>query len=296
MIERPLAMRSEGRVSQRRSIPGSSSEADDSLGPNCTRQCFRRREGSSASPTAEELNSGGPGVWRTLAEKVTDFELPRVCPVCLAVPTPVRRRPCPDCSEQLRELTVPRCPGCGGAVDGVLAQCSECLRIGSRPWVQAVSVYPFRGEARELIHRFKYNGHTALAPFLGERLAENWLRHGELLPDIVTPVPLHWARFWRRGFNQADLLARETGRRIGVPVRSLLKRRRRTSQQALLDSSMRRRNMTNAFAVSTPVDLAGCTVLVVDDVLTTGATLGAAATALLDAGATRVAVLTLARG
>ncbi len=235
-------------------------------------------------------------MWRMISEKAADFVLPRVCPVCLAELSPVRRRPCEACAELLRELSHPRCPGCGGGVDGVLEFCSECLRLGPRPWALAVSVYPFRGAARELVHRFKYNGHTALGPFLGERLAQNWLRQATLLPDIVTPVPLHWTRLWRRGFNQAELLAREAARTLGLPVRTVLERGRRTSQQALLDSSTRRRNMAGAFTVSARADVRDRTFLVVDDVLTTGATLAAAARALLEAGAARVAVLTLARG
>ncbi len=221
---------------------------------------------------------------------------PQICPVCLARNARTQEGLCPACAARLRELPEPRCPGCGGTIDGVLERCSECLRRPPRPWRQAVSVFAFRGPVREVIHRFKYRGQAWLAAWLGARAARAWMRHGALAPDVITPVPLHWRREWSRGYNQSRLLAGEIGRRLGVPVHDLLERPRATPKQANLDAEQRLRNMRNAFRVRPKPALAGHSVLIVDDVFTTGATLGAAAETLTAAGAGEIVVLTAARG
>lgn len=114
----------------------------------------------------------------------------------------------------------------------------------------------------------------------------------ELDFDAVVPMPLHWTKHWRRGFNQSELLARVVSRRWNVPVKRLVRRTRATPVQAGLTSSKRRLNVLGAFRAS---NVAGLKVLLVDDVLTTGATAGACAAALKRAGAARVTLLTLAR-
>lgn len=222
--------------------------------------------------------------------------LPNLCPACLGQ---IRASPdsvCPDCANTLRGFPEPRCPQCGGSIDGVLERCGACLRAGPRPWRHAVCVFPFAGRPRQLIHRLKYQGHTYLARLLGARMAEDWERYGRGRPDIVTAVPLHWTRGTRRGYNQAELLAAEVGRILGARPRRLLRRRRRTGQQALLDFERRQANMKHAFAARRGIDPAAQCVLLVDDVLTTGATLAAATEALLRSGARAVDIVTAARG
>jgi len=113
--------------------------------------------------------------------------------------------------------------------------------------------------------------------------------------DLLVPMPLHWRRRWSRGFNQSELLARVAGRRTGIPVACALRRRKSTNPQAGLTSAQRRVNVAGAFEVVRPQLVSGRRVVLVDDVLTTGATAGACAAVLRRAGATRVAVLTLAR-
>jgi len=111
--------------------------------------------------------------------------------------------------------------------------------------------------------------------------------------DGLVPVPLHWARRWRRGFNQAQVLAKAVGREHGLPVLGWALRRVRATPLQHGDFEVRRRNVRNAFAVQR--DLTARRLLLVDDVFTTGATANACAQALLNAGAAAVGVLTLAR-
>jgi len=108
-------------------------------------------------------------------------------------------------------------------------------------------------------------------------------------------MPLHWTRRWQRGFNQAALLAREIAKRSGIPVLRAVRRIRATPPQAGLSHAKRRANMSGAFAPRRGTPVQGLSLLLVDDVLTTGATASACAAALRRAGARRVAVLALAR-
>ncbi|MEI8078372.1 MAG: ComF family protein [bacterium] len=221
--------------------------------------------------------------------------LPPLCPLCQRTGSLDEEGLCADCRSRLPDLPVPRCPRCGGTMGGVLGVCGECLATTDRPWTLAVSVFPFQAAARELVHRFKYQDQPWLARFLGGRLAVNWLRHGgNVLPDAVVPVPLHPWREFRRGYNQAELLARELARALDRPVRPWLRRRRWTRQQARLDPAARQRNVRGVFRAARLPETRP-TLLLVDDVFTTGATLAAAARELLKAGAGSVMVATIAR-
>ena len=115
--------------------------------------------------------------------------------------------------------------------------------------------------------------------------------------DAVVPVPLHWRRQWDRGFNQADLLARYIAKRRGIPVLQALRRKRATETQAGLAGAGRRRNVAGAFVLRSgpSARLKGGKILLIDDVMTTGATASACASALKRGGARSVSLLTLAR-
>jgi ComF family protein len=113
--------------------------------------------------------------------------------------------------------------------------------------------------------------------------------------DAVVPVPLYWRRQWRRGFNQAELLAREVAKRRGISVLNALRRKRGTEIQAGLANAGRRRNVAGAFAVDSKARLDGKRILLIDDVMTTGATASACASALKRGGAKSISLLTVAR-
>jgi ComF family protein len=166
-------------------------------------------------------------------------------------------------------------------------------RLGLSGFDAAYSYGSYEGALRKLIHLLKYEGMRPLARPFGDLLARALPREQRF--DLIVPMPLHWRRRWQRGFNQAELLAREIAKRWNLPVRNAARRTRATSAQAGLTHAKRRANVSGAFAVKRGTRLDGMRVLLVDDVLTTGASAAACARALKRAGARHVALLTLAR-
>lgn len=144
-----------------------------------------------------------------------------------------------------------------------------------------------------MIHLFKYSRIKPLAGPLGKLIASAVPTDQSF--DVVVPVPLHWRRRLARGFNQSELLARAVARRYGAPVVNAVRRKRSTSAQAGLTHAKRRANVAGAFTVVRQRAIESRRVLLVDDVMTTGATAAACAAALRRAGARYVALLTLAR-
>lgn len=171
-------------------------------------------------------------------------------------------------------------------------RCALC-RLGLQGFDAVYSYGSYEGSLRELIHLFKYSGVRPLAAPFGRFLVQALPR--ETAFDVIVPMPLHWFKRWQRGFNQADLLAREIGKKWNVPVRSIVRRKKATRPQAGLTNAKRRANMQGAFAIPRGRSLAGMRVLLVDDVVTTGATASACARVLKRAGAAHVALLALAR-
>jgi competence protein ComFC len=208
---------------------------------------------------------------------------------------------CPECLRQLEPLSAEFfCVSCRTPFQNAFpldehGMCALC-RNGLRGFDAAYSFGAYEGTLRELIHIYKYGGVETLSRPLGDLLSRALPRDERF--DLVTAVPLHWQRRWQRGFNQAALLARNIGRRSGVPFAATLRRVRSTRAQAGLSNTERRRNMVAAFACRRGWRhgaLSGRRVLLIDDVMTTGSTAAACAYALKAAGAARVALLTVAR-
>ena len=202
------------------------------------------------------------------------------------------------------------CARCGDSLDrrapdaSSVALCRAC-RLAPPVFVRAVQFGLYQGRMKDAIHAFKYGRLHPAAHGLGRMLAQAIGQlAGEAPQDmLVIPVPLHKSKLAERGFNQAGALVHEALRFLAVshpewrlrPASGTLIRRRATRSQAGLSPRERRLNMRGAFAVRDPVSVAGKHILLIDDILTTGATARAAARALVAAGAASVWVATLAR-
>jgi ComF family protein len=171
-------------------------------------------------------------------------------------------------------------------------RCALC-RLGLQGFDAVYSYGSYEGSLRELVHLFKYAGVRPLGRTFGRFLDQALPRETSF--DVIVPMPLHWFKKWQRGFNQADILAREIGKKWNVPVRNVIRRKKATRPQAGLTNAKRRLNMSGAFRIPRGRSLAGMRVLLVDDVVTTGATASACARVLKRAGAAHVALLALAR-
>jgi ComF family protein len=174
--------------------------------------------------------------------------------------------------------------------------CADC-RGRSLGFDQAFALGPYEGAIRALCLQLKHESNAWLAPWLSDLLLE--ARHdalGRLPADSwVVPVPLHWWRQWQRGYNQAEALALGLARRLQLPVRHLLRRVVATSRLASMGLTERQEVMRRVFRARRNARVAGRTVILVDDILTSGATCGAAARALRAAGAARVIAVVIAR-
>jgi ComF family protein len=223
---------------------------------------------------------------RFLRKSLADFVYP---PICYGCDTEVEEGlVCEGCRLALFTHELAVCPECGRPCTRTAETCGQCSMPFSLSRVRALGVYapPFD----KLVHAFKYSGKTKVGELLGRALAA-LVQQDEVLSaaDAVCPIPLHPARLRERGFNQSLLLAAAISMSTGVPLADYLVRRKNTSTQtAKRNPEKRRKNLEDAFCLKPGADVAGKTVLLVDDVMTTGATLNPAAFELLKGGAASV--------
>lgn len=211
-----------------------------------------------------------------------DVVFPRSCAGCGAGPWPF----CTICAGALIALAPPWCDRCGRPTERPVASCSDCPPASID---LARSAFLFDGPARRAIHRLKFSGWGSVA----DALAGAIVAAAPLPTDAVTWVPLGRTRLASRGYDQAKLLARSLAARTGAPALPLIRRATDTGPQARRVGSERRRVLEGAFRPSGRRVPAG--VLLVDDVLTTGATADVCARVLREAGARRVSLVTVAR-
>ena len=225
-----------------------------------------------------------------------DLLLPPTCAVCGALLDHHAAVVCAGCLDGFESLGAPGCPRCGQPYPGS-GPCPDCRENQNRV-EQIRSVYAFGGTLQEAVLRLKVNRRTRLAAFFAKRITAADLPGLNLRDqDLLVPVPLHKSRQADRGFNQSQLIARRLSELLDVSLAPFhLKRIRPTPSQFQMKSKKdRRENLKGAFAVSSRHPFGGKRICLVDDVVTTGSTLGACADALLESGAKLIAAVTVAR-
>ena len=239
-------------------------------------------------------------MWPTassLAQRAARFLLGQRCQVCGQVLGPDADIPlCLACFKLLPLRQGGYCPCCGQFYADASVRPYACLscRTSPPPWTRLVFYGAYAGMLQELVHHHKFGQDLGLESLLRFLLIRAWEEHGLQQPDILVPVPMRPRPVLRRGFNQSVELARILSQEIQVPLgRQVLIKNRDTQVQSTLGKKARLSNVRGAFAVQAAVR--GQRVLLVDDVITTGATLKACAKACLQAGAREVEVLVLAR-
>lgn len=243
------------------------------------------------------------GGWRLL-EAVLGFFYPERCQICGQAPATNAEGyvcgPCRAGRHGVRPIRAPLCDRCGLPFAGEMTtrfECSNCREMRLH-FSRARAAVVATDLVLEVIHRYKYHRALWFEPFLTGLLvaeAAPRLRHGGW--DCIVPVPLYPVKEREREFNQAERLGAELSAATGVPLnRKLIKRVEHTRTQTKLTRAERAVNMRNAFALCVPKRLPGVRVVLVDDVLTTGATTSACAQVLKAAGAEDVCVWTVARG
>lgn len=224
-----------------------------------------------------------PDECRVCGRPLETFSSVPVCPACLAPPEPFS--PEYACLRCRTPFLNPRPLN----EDGLCRLCAAGATAFDAAWTCGA----YEGRLRDLIHLFKYGRMIPLARLFGRMMARAYPRDQRF--DFLVPVPVHWRRRFGRGFDQSLLLARELSRHTGIPVLAALRRKRHTAAQAGLTRRQRRDNIRGCFEVKEPTRVRGARLLLIDDVLTTGATANAAADTLRRGGAAGVAVFTLAR-
>lgn len=221
---------------------------------------------------------------------------PETCPFCGRV---YAGGICPKCLQLTERLLVrePRCMKCGKPVRYKEQEfCSDCVRM-KHSFDRGAGLWLHKNPVNQSIYQFKYHNQRFCAEYFAEQLVRQYQETIRgWAPEVILPVPLHTRKRRSRGYNQAELLADELGRRLGIPVcKDLVRRVKFTSPQKILDSRKRKKNLERAFALSAPVRNLR-RVLVTDDIYTTGSTIDAVAKILKSAGIQKVYFLTVSIG
>lgn len=227
-------------------------------------------------------------IWRQLL-------FPLRCPVCDEIVVPYGEKICPECMPKLKLLVQPYCMKCGKKLQTEGEYCKDCTQQSHR-FVRGRALYEYESVAPS-VYRLKYGNRQEYADFFGAEVAYYL---GEFIrsihPDALIPVPLHKKRFRKRGYNQADLLAKAIGKYVKVPVYSnLVLRIKNTVPLKLLNPKERQNNLKKAFIINKN-DVKLKTVIVVDDIYTTGSTIDEITDVLNTWGVERVYFVSLACG
>ena len=230
-------------------------------------------------------------IYRALLQLI----FPLRCPVCDDIVTPYGEKICPDCRKKLKYVTSPWCMKCGKKLGKDEEICTDCRKIRHK-FTRGRALYEYNSAAA-MIYRFKYAGRREYADFFGLEIAKylgDFIK--DVKPDALIPVPIHKKRLKKRGFNQAALLARAVGRYTGIPVdEKLVVRIKNTVPLKLLNPNERQNNLKKAFNI-VKNDVKLNTILIIDDIYTSGSTVDEMSSVLHKAGVENVYFITLSCG
>ncbi len=233
-----------------------------------------------------------------ILETLTDIVFPKICPICARAVPLGWGSICPECAGKLTFVREPYCMRCSKPVDEDEEYCRDCTER-THVYDEGCAALIYDEYMSKSIYGFKYNGKTEYARFYADVMAEvlgDRIRRWD--PDAIIPVPIHKSKLKKRGYNQAHLLSKELSKRLSIPVKSdIVTRQSATKVQKNLSAAARQNNLKKAFnVIQNSVKLNS--VLIVDDIYTTGATVDAMAGCLKDAGVKNVyfAALCIGRG
>lgn len=227
-------------------------------------------------------------------EQLLSLFFPRRCAICDGV-IGKEAGICKKCAEKIHFLPDHVCMTCGKKVNEGVIYCYDCGRK-EHNFVRNYAVFPY-DDVRKSLYRFKYNGRAEYAGYYAKAAYNRWGKQiRKLGVEALVPVPLHSSRMRKRGYNQAEELAKELSILTGIPVRTdLVKRCKKTKPLKTLNVSERQNNLKKAF-LFTQNDVKLKTIIVIDDIYTTGSTLDAVAAVCMDAGIKQIYGLTVAVG
>lgn len=237
---------------------------------------------------------------KTLSNGVIDLVFPLVCLHCDApLPAGTGQPFCQKCHNQLQQLLGDQCPRCAArfpTMDANAVNCPHC-EDDDFAFTQSLCWGPYDSVLRSIVIRIKDQSNEALAHHMGILFARQFQDKLQNTPiDAIVPVPLHWTRRLWRGYNQSETLARAIAQELKKPYRShWLWRQLQTPHQSTVTPHQRRKNLRQAMTARIPKPFQGQNLMLVDDVMTTGATADSCARALIQAGATTVIIVVLAR-
>lgn len=229
-------------------------------------------------------------------ERLISLIYPRRCPVCDNVVPKIGTYICPECTEKLNYIKEPVCQKCGKELDGFETEyCRDC-REDTHAYTKGAALYSYPC-VRQSIYRIKYEGRREYLDFYADEIVRrlgSQIRLWE--PDGIIGVPLFKKRQQKRGYNQAEILAKRIGKQMKIPVYTdLVKRCRNTVPQKGLDVAQRQNNLKKAFIIGENVVKLN-TIIIIDDIYTTGSTIDAIARLLLGTGVQKVYYIVLAIG
>jgi len=227
---------------------------------------------------------------------VVELVFPRRCPVCDRIVMPKGKLICRECGDKLNYITEPRCKKCGKGLEKEEQEyCYDCSHK-THVYEKGLALYEYHS-VQDSIYRFKYQGRCEYADFYGRdmayRLGDQIMRWNA---EALIPVPIHYTRKNKRGYNQAELLAEALSACLFIPVRKdIVKRCKKTIPQKELDDRGRQNNLKKAFKIARD-DVKLKSIILVDDIYTTGSTIDAIARELKAAGVEKIYYIALSIG